>query len=172
MELIGHIGERQIFYCNIRSEEDWFKKISFHDWIAFTIADESDKDLLSSLASNSLDAGVCYACCAGQLASLTEDYFDEETVWREVQKSEKTGLEPDYEAAPMTTYHKNFSEGFWFAATNANQIINDAYVISNEIICIDCTNRKTRGFIINLINKINNGWLPSDSEIERPEYDS
>jgi hypothetical protein len=171
LELLGQISERQVFYCNIRSDENWFDKINFDNWIAFTIADDEDKELLNDMTSHCLDKGVCYTCSAGQLASLTEDYFDEEIVWREVQESERTGKSQDYEHTPMTSFHKNFDEGFWFAVTNANQIIHDKYIKSNEVVCIDCTKNKVRGHLLNLIDKINNGWLPSDKEIEKPIYD-
>ena len=172
MELIGQIKERKVFYCNIRSELNWFDQINFDNWIAFTMADNDDKELLNEMTSHCLDKGVCYTCSAGQLASLTEDYFDEEFVWREVQKEETTGLSSDYESTLLTSSHHNFSEGFWFSVIVANQIINDVYIQSNEVVCIDCTKNKVQKHLSNLIDKINIGWLPSDEEIEVPVYDN
>jgi hypothetical protein len=172
MELLGQIKERQIFYCNIRSEEKWFDSVDFENWIAFTIADNDDQQFLHDMSARCLDKGVCYSCSAGQLASLTEDYFDEGIVWRQIQENEKTGKPGNYETAPMTTFHNNFNEGFWFAVTNANQIINEVSVISNQVVCIDCTRMKVRRHILNLIHKINNGWLPTDAEFEAPIYDT
>jgi hypothetical protein len=71
----------------------------------------------------------------------------------------------------MTSFHRNFDEGFWFATTNARQIINDIYVVSNQVICIDSTIKKVRIHITSLIERINNGWLPNDKELEIPLYD-
>ena len=172
MELLGQIGERQIFYCHIRSDEKWFDAISFDNWIAFTIADVEDKQLVQSMTVGCIERGVCYACCTGQLASLTEDYFDEEIVWQQVQYQEKTGKPQNYEATPMTSYHNNFSEGFWFAATAPNQIINGNCLTSHHVVCIDCTQHKVRGHLFDLIHKINCGWLPSDDDLEKPIYDT
>ena len=172
LELLGQINERQIFYSHIRSDDKWFDSISFDNWIAFTIADNEDKELLHDMTVRCIDKGVCYSCSAGQLGSLTEDYFDEEISWRQVQHEERTGEPQDYEATPMTSFHKNFDEGFWFAAAVAQQIINDVYVTSHQIVCIDCTQEKVRNHLINLIAKINDGWLPPDNEFQKPVYDT
>ena len=165
MELLGQINERKIFYCNIRFDRNWFDQITFENWIAFTIADNDDKEFITNMTIRCLDKGVCYTCSTGQLALLTEDYFDEEIVWRQVQQSEKTGKPQDYENAPMTSSHKNFDEGFYFSTTNANQVINDNYIKSYTVVCIDCTNDKVHGRLLKLIEKINSGWLPSENEI-------
>ena len=167
MKLLGQIGKRKIYYCNVRSDESWFDKICFDNWIAFTIVDENDRQLLKDMTAHCLDKGVCYTCSSGQLASLTEDYFDEEIVDREIERSAKKGKPEDYESTPMTSFHKNFDEGFWFAATTANQTVNDIYTISNEVVCIDCTKERKLGHLINLVDKINDGWLPPDDEIEK-----
>lgn len=172
MELLGQIGERQIFYCNIRSDQNWFNKITFENWIAFTIADVEDRQLLNDMTAHCLDKGVCYTCSAGELCSDTEDYFDQEIVCRQIQQEAATGKPQDYESTPMTSLHRNFEEGFWFATTLARQIINEEYVTSKQVVCIDCTNRKVRRHLTLLIKKINSGWLPGDGEIEKPFYDN
>ena len=118
-----------------------------------------------------LENGVRYTCSVGELASLTEDYFDEEIVSRAVDKELKTGIVEDFESTPMTSFHRNFDEGFWFAATLARQIINDQYVESRQVICIDCTKRQVRQYLIDLVDKLNNGWLPCDREYKQPLYD-
>jgi hypothetical protein len=172
MELLGQIGERQIFYCNLREDPDCLKDIQFQDCIAFTIANQEDKDILPELVTGCLNMGVCYTCSTGEIASLTEDYFDDEIVSREINIEERTGIASDYETTPMTSFHRNFNEGFWFSAVVAKQIINEIYVESNQLVCIDCTSQKVRGHLIRLIGMINDGWLPSDGEIQIPVYDS
>jgi hypothetical protein len=172
MELPGQIGERQIFYCNLRDDPGCLASITFKDWIAFTIADLDDKGLLRDLVAGCLNTGTCYTNSAGEIASLTEDYFDEEIVTREIEVEQKTGIVSDYEAAPLTAFHKNFDEGFWFSAVIAKQIINEVYVESKQLICVDCTSQKVRGHLIRLIGMINDGWLPSDGERQIPVYDT
>lgn len=173
LELLGQIGDRQVFYCTIRSDTNWSAKINIENWIAFTIADEEDEELLPELVTKCIEKGVCYAYSAGLLASKTEDYFGEEIVRRQVNKEQTTGQLQDYERAPMTAFNINFDEGFWFAATVAQQIINEEYILSTQVICIDCTSRKVRGHLINLIEKLNSGWLPEDIEgVVAPVYDN
>lgn len=62
-ELLGQLGDRQVFYCTIRSDKNWSAKINIENWVGFTIA--------------------------------------------------------------MKRANINFDEGFWFAATVAQQIINE-----------------------------------------------
>ena len=89
-----------------------------------------------------------------------------------MQHEERTGKPQDYETAPMTSFHKNFEEGFWFALTVAKQTINDVHITSHQVVCIDCTQQKVRKHLLKLLDKINNGWLPSDNEFEKPVYDN
>jgi hypothetical protein len=160
MEKLGQIGDREIFYCNLREEPECFTDIKFKNWIAFTIADLDDKDLLTDLVAGCLNTGTCYTNSAGEIASLTEDYFDEEIVTREIEVEQKTGIVSGYEATPLTAFHKNFDEGFWFSVVVAKQIINDVYVESNQVVCVDCTSKKVRKRLIRLIARINDGWIP------------
>jgi len=119
-----------------------------------------------------LDSNVLYTCSAGQLGSDTEDYFDEEIVWRQVQIEERTGKPQDYETSPMTTFHRNFDEGFWFATSVANAIAFDEYIPIDKVVCIDMTQQGVKKYLEALIDKINKGWLPSDSEVAVPKYDT
>jgi hypothetical protein len=169
---IGQLNQRQILYINVRADLSWFDKLPSSNWLAFTIADTSDKDLLNDTTKKCLDKNVLYTCSAGQLSSLTEDYFDEEIVWRQVQIEEKTGKPQDYETSPMTTFHKNFDEGFWFAATVANATAHDKYIPIDIVVCIDMTQRGVKKYLIELIDKIKSSWLPSDKGIEVPKYDN
>jgi len=162
LKILGNINSRQILFCNIRTDKDWFLQVPQNSWIAFTIADKEDKDLLSETTKKCLDNGVCYTCSTGELGSDTEDYFDEEIAWRETRKEEETNEPADFDKTPMTTYHEDFEEGFWFATTVAYATINDKYIITDKVVCIDFTKRGVEESIINLITKINSGWLPSD----------
>ncbi|MEO8146975.1 MAG: hypothetical protein ABI723_05020 [Bacteroidia bacterium] len=57
----------------------------------------------------------------------------------------------------MTTSHKNFAKGFWFATEVAGATIDDKDVETNKVVCIDCTKRGVLGYLKSLIEKINNG---------------
>jgi len=119
MERIGKINDREIFYISIRDNLNWMKLLPTEKWVAFTISDNEDKEMLNDCTIGILDKNVTYTCSAGELGSLTEDYFDEEIGWRGVQYEEKTGKKFDFDQSPMTSIHQNFSEGFWFSAVVA-----------------------------------------------------
>ncbi|MBP6215282.1 MAG: hypothetical protein KA399_03695 [Chitinophagaceae bacterium] len=172
MTKIGELNDRQIFFTNVRVDLHWFDKLPSSNWLAFTIADTADKELLSDTTKKCLDSNVLYTCNAGQLGSDTEDYFDEEIVWRQVQIEERTGKPQDYKTSPMTTSHRNFDEGFWFATTVANATAYDEYIPIDKVVCIDMTQQGVKKYLLELIDKIKNGWLPSDKEIEVPKYDT
>ena len=168
MERIGKINDREIFYISTKDKLEWLDLLPTEKWVVFTIADKENKEILYESTAKILDKNVTYTCSAGELAGLTEQYFDEEIGWRGVQYEEKTGKEYDHEQSPMTTMHRNFGEGFWFASTLAY----DGEKEINKVVCIDFTTRKVKKHLTELVKKINKGWLPSDEEIELAIYDN
>jgi hypothetical protein len=168
MEPLGEIRDRQILYSNIRADQNWSNALPTENWIVFTIADDLDRELINEAVELCLDKSVCYICCAGRLASLTEDIFDEEIVNRAIQDETRSGKPHDYEYSPMTTSHKNFSDGFWFATT----VAHDNYKDIDTVVCLDFTTKGVKDHLIELIIKIKNNWLPSDEPFEDPMYDN
>jgi len=171
MELLGTVNSRQVFYCNVREEQNWFEQLPITNWIAFTIADNEDQELIDNIVKRSLDKNVAGVSSAGQFASETEDFFVDEIVLRNIQKEKELGDFDDYETSPMLTFHRNFSEGFWFATTVANPSINDQYLGIDKVVCIDSTKKRVKAYLKQLIGMFNNGELPSDNKIELPLYD-
>lgn len=168
MELIGRINRRKIYYLQIRNNSEWKSSLPKNDWVAFTIANKEDEELVPPSVKVFMNRNVSYTCSAGTLANWTENYFDDEIAWRGAEYEMQTKQEFDYKKTPVTTAHKNFGEGFWFAATLAN---DDNFDI-DKVVCIDFTKRKVKKHLTDLIEKINNGWLPSDEEIELAKYDN
>lgn len=167
MELIGRIERRKIYYLQIRNNLTWKNSLPKRDWVVFTIANKEDEELVPPTVKECIDRNVSYTCSVGNYAHMTEEFFDEEIVWRGVESEMETKEEIDYEHSPVTTAHKNFGEGFWFATT----IANDDKLDIDKVVCLDFTIKKVKNHLINLIEKINNGWLPSEEEIEIAEYD-
>jgi len=168
LKFIGRINRRKIYYVQVRNNPEWKFSLPNNDWVAFTIANEEDEELVPPAVKICMDKNVSYTCSAGTLANWTEDYFDEEITWRGVDYEMRTKKKFDYNNSPVTTAHNNFSEGFWFATTLAH---DDNFDI-NKVVCIDFTKRKVKRHLIKLIEKINSGWLPSDEEVELAEYDN
>ena len=154
MTKIGELNDRQIFYTNVRTDSDWFDKLPSANWLALTIADTQDKDLLNDTVIKCIDKNVLYTCSLGQLASETEDYFDEEIVWRQVQIEEQTGIAQDNEPTPMTSFHRNFDEGFWFATTVAKATTHEDHIPIETVICVDMTQQGVRKYLLELVDKI------------------
>ena len=165
MELLGKIQHRKIYYLQIRNNRDWKSQLPDRDWIAFTIANKEDEELVASSTRILLENNVSYTCSAGGMARLTEDYIDEEICWMQVNAEEIDASKSD--EVVVTTSHENFEEGFWFAAMVANKENFDV----DKLVCLDYTKRKVRGHIMALIRKLNEGWLPSENEIGLPGYD-
>lgn len=157
MELLGRIRRRKIFYLQIRNNPSWNSTLTDGDWIAFTVANEEDEERIPPAVRACLEKNVVYTCSAGELGHRTEDYFDEEISWRAVQFNRQTGKEPDDKMYPVTTAHLDFEEGFWFASVVAN--VDDFEI--DKVVCLDFTKRKVKQQLCDLIEKINNGWLPS-----------
>lgn len=172
MTEIGIINNRQIFYINIRTDLEWYTKLPSTNWLAFTIADLKDQNLLNDLSLKCLDANVSYVCCVGQLASLTDDYFDEEIVRRQVEIEKRTGKPQDYETTTMTTFHSNFDEGFWFAIYSAFATVYEEYIPIQKIVCLDLTEQGVKKYLLLLTEKMKTDWLPPDEEIVIPKYDN
>lgn len=168
MQFIGRINRRKIYYVQVRNNTEWKFSLPNKDWVAFTIANEEDEELVPPAVKTCMDKNVSYTCSAGTLANWTENYFDEEITWRGVEYEKQTKKEFDYHDSPVTTAHNNFSEGFWFATTLAH---DDSFDI-DKVVCIDFTKRKVKKNLIKLIGEINEGWLPSDEEVELAEYDN
>ena len=168
MQLIGRINRRKIYYLQVRNNPGWINSLPRNYWIAFTIANQEDEELVPPAVKSCLDKNVSYTCSAGNLGSWTEQYFDEEISFRAIDYEQQTKKEFDYELSPVTTSHKNFGEGFWFATTLA---YDDNFKF-DKVVCIDFTSRKVKNHLIELIEKINNGWLPSDEETVHAEYDN
>ncbi|AKP52869.1 hypothetical protein, partial [Cyclobacterium amurskyense] len=78
MELIGRINKRKIYYIQIRNNSEWKFSLPKYDWVAFTIADKEDEELVPPAVKICMDKNVAFACNAGTLAISTENYFDEE----------------------------------------------------------------------------------------------
>lgn len=171
METLGHISFKQIFYCNVRTDKDWFEQLPSDHWFAFTIADKEDDALIPAVAIKCIDKNVSCVCCAGQLASEASDYFNIEVVDWEIKKEEARDVDVQHVKTPMITSHKNFSEGFWFATNIAVNSIEDQYLDVDKVVCIDLTTKGVKKYLRNLIGEFNSGELPSDSEVEAPVYD-
>lgn len=164
MELLGKVGRRPIYYLAIRNNRAWRKSLPNGEWVVFTIANEEDEEMIYPVAKACIDHKVGAICSAGELAYRTEQAFDDEIVWRNLDKHDSSIKDEDM---PVTTASNNFDEEFLLATTEMG-----AYQSSPLLVCIDMTKKKVRSYLQALIPKINAGWLPSEEEHLSPKYDA
>ena len=151
MEFLGHFNHRKIYYISTKEHPQWRSSLPKKDWATFTIVNEENESGVPLMVSACVDACVDYICCAGEIASLTHDYFDEEIVWRSVDNNS-----PKTDYSPLTTFHSSISEGFWYCC----QLENDEDYSTETIVCIDLTRKKVKNLLKELIEKMKSGWLP------------
>lgn len=151
MELIGRINRRKVYYVQVRNNIEWHMALPNRDWIAFTISNKEDEELIPPAVKICLDKNVSYTCSAGEFATMTEKYLDEEISWRALGYKQEIGKVFDYDKSPITTAHQNFDEGFWFAST----VPHDDNFKIDKVVCIDFTKKKFKRHLFELIEKIN-----------------
>ena len=157
MELLGKVGRRPIHYLAVRNNRDWKHSLPKGEWVVFTIANKGDEELVYPVAKACLDHKVGAICSGGEIAHWTEQAIDEEIVWRNLDSQEDM---------PVTTASNNFDEEFWMATREMG-----AFQTSPLLLCIDMTKKKVRNYLLELIPKINEGWLPPEQENSIPKYD-
>ncbi len=158
MELIGRINRKKIYYVQIRNNPNWESDLPNNDWIAFTIANEEDEELIPPVVKICIDKNVTYTSSGGEFAHRTEDYFDEEIEWRKVDYEIQNKERFDSKNLITTISDENFEDAFWFTSTS----IYVENLILDKIVCIDLTKRKVKNHLIELIEKINDGFVPNE----------
>jgi len=108
---LGKIRNRQIQYFGI-NDKNWLALLPDKNWLLFLIADDEQIPQFDDILKICLERNVLYVCSTGKAANKIEDIFDEEIGIKTIN------LRSDYEQ-PVTTSHKNFDEGFWFATNIA-----------------------------------------------------
>jgi len=154
----GSINNRQIFYCDIGNDFNEIESFPSKNWLLFVIADQDQLGRLYSFAEKCLDRGVLYICGAGEACSEIDDAFDFAIVDGKLASLNRDLTQDDFRDSPMTTWHDDFDEGFWFSVTTAyheEQLID-------KVIVANLTEKNYEFRIKELVDKIHAGWLPSD----------
>lgn len=160
MDTLGEINEREILYLPIRQTNKWVDNVPKGNWLAVTICDTKDKELLDKVTNTCLDNNVNYICTLGQECEWIHDWFDETILLRRIKNGQPISSPDDFDEDPMTTWHTDFDEGFWFALSSAYPTINDEYIRVDKVVCLDMTTEGVKQRLRDLVMKINAGWLP------------
>jgi hypothetical protein len=140
------INNREITIVEYSTKENWQKDIPASDWLCILVDNDSERKYLDEVVSKIIENDVCYVCTVGKSCEMLHDLIDEEVVFREVD-IEKLHL-PDH--LIMTTWHKDFAEGIWFAIFAAHH----GEVIINKIVVLDMTNGMELNRIKNLLTEL------------------
>ena len=157
MEKLGQANNRQVYYLSVVNRANWAGLLPSDTWLAIPIADNKDKRLIGEIAHACLENKVTYICSLGKECEWVHDWFDEAILLRRIKLGLPISLPDDFEYEPMTTWHNNFNQGFWFALTSAY----DDYIEIDKVVCLDLTKTGYKEQLTNLLSKINKGWLPS-----------
>jgi hypothetical protein len=126
------INNREIFTEKYTTEENWIKYIPQSNWLCILVDNNRQRIYLDEVISKIIHNDVCYVCAIGLSCEMTHDLIDEEIVFREID-IEKLHI-PNHHI--ITTWHKNFDEGIWFALFEA---YHDEVTI-DKVIILDLTN--------------------------------
>ena len=154
----GSLNNREIFYCDIANDFSEIESFPSKNWLLFAIADQDQLGGLYSFAEKCLDRGVLYICGTGEACSEIDDAFDFVMVDRKLASLNRDLTQDDFDDSPMTTWHHDFDEGFWFSVTTA---YHEEELI-DKVIVANLTAKNYGSRIRKLVEKIQSGWLPSD----------
>jgi hypothetical protein len=152
---LGVIRGRVIQYFDLY-DNNWASSLPKKNWLLLLIADEDQIPVLDNIAKACLKNKVLYICGMGRAAAEIEEAFDEEISFGNIDFLNGGNIETDYDT-PATTMHRDFDEGFWFASVAAKH----EQLPIEDIFCLNLSQQNYKKRIINLIEKINAGWLPS-----------
>lgn len=154
MEYLSNINDRDILYQKLDLEINWSKSFPDTNWLFVALVESDNSHVLDDIARKIIDKDVCYACCIGTFGEKLHDLIDENLVIRETE-IEKLHF-PNHQV--MTTWHKDFDDGLWFAIYSA---FHETELIE-KVVCLEIgkDNRKTE--IVELINKFKKGYIPED----------
>jgi len=151
------LTNRIVYYLSTISDP-WIDQLPSSKWLVLSIIDTKDSATLDKIAKACLDKNVEYICAVGSECEHAHDWFDETIVERRINNGQPLDTVDDFEDEPMTTWHNDFSEGFWFALTSAFN--GDKQI--DTVVCLDTTEKECRLQLMELLAKINTGWLPPD----------
>lgn len=124
------------------------------------ILNTPDKVQAERIARACLDHKAVYVCTLGSSCEMLHDWIDQTDVMDKVD-AEMKGLPPKGDTLVLrTTWHNDFDEGVWFALVAAN--VDHAQI--DTIVCIDMSPKGEADRLISLVNAIEQGWLPPDTD--------
>lgn len=163
MEKLGKIALREIYDISVVEDQNWWKQLPKNNWIAFTINTVETVQLVPLAARRCIQKRLVYGCSTGECAEIMYNFFDMEFHILAKSPTENN----DINESIMTSTHENFSEGLWTASSFGERSLAHC----QKVICLDFTERRVKQHIQEVIIKTNEGWIPSDEEVENPKFD-
>jgi hypothetical protein len=152
------VNNRKILYLDIEKDLAELEAINLCNWAVFVIEDDGKNPNLLPFAGLCIKKKVVYMTATGAACSIVDDIFDEIFVDLEINGVDLPDWKQSDEEILMTTWDYNFGEGFWFITTVA---INDDIPIDTVLVA-NLTRLDRSSEIKQLVQDINNGWLPGD----------
>lgn len=152
------INDRNILYLEIQQDLQRLEALNLKNWVLFVIEDNIHNPILGQFADMCIDKDVLYVCAAGKACSEVDDLFDFKMVDREMAEGKLPSWYQSADDVLMTSWHRDFDEGFWFALTTANygEMPIETVVVAN------LTGDNYLPTIQRLTKQIADDWLPPD----------
>ncbi|WP_258104488.1 hypothetical protein [Marinoscillum sp. MHG1-6] len=149
------VNGRNVKFVEFDTSTNWASALPTSNWLVIILTKSKNKQFFGEIIKKSIDRNVSYICSIGEQQDIVHDMADEEIVYRDVD-IEHYHL-PEHRI--ITTGHQDFEEGIWFGLFSAN---NDECEI-NDVVIINVTNDKSYGQLtLDLISKIDSGYIPKD----------
>lgn len=154
LEALGYINDREVLYQKHDLGINWSKYLPDSNWLLAAFVENNNTNIIDEIARKVIDKDVCYACCIGTFGEKMHELIEENLIIREVE-IEKLHL-PKHQV--MTTWHKDITNGLWFAAFSA---LHESGPI-DKIFFLDIGKDSNKDEVFELIDKFNKGFVPED----------
>ncbi len=144
---------RQVYYLNIHDSSNWVESLPLENWLGVIICEDAESTLFDKVSSACLANSISYACFLGQNGEKLHDRFDELICELKIKRSESIENHDNFDDEPITTWHDEFNEAFWFALKAA---VHPVFEIK-AVVVIDISNEQNQPILTSHLDKINKG---------------
>ena len=156
LDTLGRHINNDIYYFS--PETHSLDDLPNDNWICLAIANQDfDKSFFEQFVVFSADRGLLEFKGQGKFGELLHDYFDEVILEYEFQKDIETDI--------MTTWYNDkrndLANSLW-DCFHAHILPDDTDFTKTKIVCISFDTNNYKIALIDIISRLNEGWIPPD----------
>jgi hypothetical protein len=125
------VNNKKVSFIQYHTNGNWDVLLPNKSWLCLLVVDQINQNHFDEVVSKIITKDVAYVSVIGKECELANDLIDEELAFRDAD------IENHYlpEHQIITTWHRDFEEGMWFAFNSAD----NADVVINEVVVLDMT---------------------------------